>query len=142
MAKFKFDSSQTTKENKNYKIGDSKFDGRYIYKENYNPSSKEFSMKIRGFTLSEEKEVKGIKLDGIPCKIKLSNDGKLLAVILDIDEGNVMKIIDTDKSEIIKTISDKVVRFIEFSNDNEKLYMAVYNKDNYELSLKVISIFD
>lgn len=142
IVKFKFNSSQITEGDRIHEIGGSKFDGKYIYKEDYNSSSKEFSMKIRGFTLEEEKQVEGIKFEYTPYKNKLSNDGKLLATVLDANDTNVIKIIDIDKNEIIKTIEDQIVKFIEFSNDNKSMHIAVYSKNTCELMLKVIPIFD
>lgn len=142
IVKFKFNSSQTNEEDRIHEIGCSKFDGKYVYKEDYNSLSKKFSMKIRGLTLAEEKQVEGIKFEYTPYKNKLSNDGRLLATVLDAKDTNVIKIIDIDKNEIIKTIEDQIVRFIEFSNDNESLYIVVYNRDIGELKLKVIPMFD
>ncbi|MBV7272885.1 hypothetical protein I6U48_08165 [Clostridium sp. PL3] len=142
VAKFKFNSSQTIESDRIHEIGGSKFDGRYIYKEDYNSSSKEFSIKIRGFTLAEEKQVDGINFEYKPYKNRLSSDGRLLATVLDANNTNVIKIIDIDKNEIIKTIHDQIVRFIEFSNNNKRLHIVVCNRDTSELKFKVIPIFN
>lgn len=142
VVKFKFNSSKTTKEDRSCGIGVSKFDGNYIYKENYNSYAKEFSMKIRGLTLAEEKQVEGIKFEYPPYKNKLSDDGRLLAAILDANTNNIIKIIDIDRNEVIKSIKAKIVRFIEFSNDNKRLHIVEYNRETSELLIKVIPIFD
>ena len=140
--KFKFNSGKIIEENGIYEISDSKFDGKYIYKEDYNAYSKEFSMKIRGLTLAEEKQIEGIKFEYPPYKNKLSHDGRLLATVLAANVNNIIKVIDIDKNEVIKTINDQIVRFIEFSNDNKRLHVVVNNRDTCELLFKVIPIVD